>query len=498
VARVAAGGMNAARPTSPPTESLSARWRSEAEDARPHDEPAVDLEPVKRSMPSWLISLIIHTVLLLILAMISSPVGQGISRVVLEFGEATQESPVDLAVFDLKASESMQDNPMAESDLPVDLELESMEQSLSAEDLIADTPIEIGEGPTIDAGEPMFSGRTGAMKQALLATYGGNEETVEAVDLGLRWLARQQHKPSGSWSLKGPYDNGAIFENRSAATAMALLAFLGDGHTHQKGEYANVVAKGLRFLLSEQDRNGFFAGSARGDDRAYAQAQATIAICEAYALTNDSELKAPAQIALDWAVEAQSSEGGWRYKPRFDSDLSVTGWYVMALVSGQAAGLRVDGSVLKMAERYLGTVQADEGATYGYKRGRPSSPAMTAEGLLCRQYLGWPRDHPAMGLGVTTLLNEFPFNTKNRNVYYWYYATQVMHHFGDSPWRIWNDVMREELPKLQVRRGLESGSWSPQADQWGRQAGRLYTTCLSIYCLEVYYRHLPLYQMAGE
>jgi len=449
-------------------------------------------------MPSWLISLIIHTVMLLILALISSPVGRGISRVVLEFGEATESSSVDLEVFDLETSDSLQDNPMAESNLPVDLEIESLEQSLSAEDLIADTPIDIGEGPSIDLGEPMFSGRTGAMKKALLATYGGNAETVKAVELGLRWLARQQHKPTGSWSLKGPYDNGAIFENRAAATAMALLAFLGDGHTHEQGEYAEVVAGGLRYLLRQQDRDGFFAGDARGDDRAYAQAQATIAICEAYALTKDSELKAPAQVALNWAMEAQSSEGGWRYRPRFDSDLSVTGWFVMALISGQAAGLRVEGSVLKMTDRYLDTVQSDEGATYAYKRGRPASPAMTAEGLLCRQYLGWPKDHPAMGLGVATLLNEFPFNSKNRNVYYWYYATQVMHHFGDSPWRVWNEVMREELPKLQVRRGMETGSWSPQSDQWGRQAGRLYTTCLSIYCLEVYYRHLPLYQMAAE
>ena len=31
------------------------------------------------------------------------------------------------------------------------------------------------------------------------------------------------------------------------------------------------------------------------------------------------------------------------------------------------------------------------------------------------------------------------------------------------------------------------------ADQWGQHGGRLYTTCLSIYMLEVYYRHLPIY-----
>ncbi len=53
--------------------------------------------------------------------------------------------------------------------------------------------------------------------------------------------------------------------------------------------------------------------------------------------------------------------------------------------------------------------------------------------------------------------------------------------------------MRSELPEHQVRSGDEVGSWDPQGDHWGSVAGRLYTTCLSIYMLEVYYRHLPIY-----
>jgi hypothetical protein len=55
--------------------------------------------------------------------------------------------------------------------------------------------------------------------------------------------------------------------------------------------------------------------------------------------------------------------------------------------------------------------------------------------------------------------------------------------------------MRVLLPRAQVKAGREKGSWAPQGDQWGQNAGRLYTTCLSIYCLEVYYRHMPLYKV---
>ena len=50
------------------------------------------------------------------------------------------------------------------------------------------------------------------------------------------------------------------------------------------------------------------------------------------------------------------------------------------------------------------------------------------------------------------------------------------------------------LAEAQVKSGKESGSWAPQKDSWGLTHGRLYTTCLSIYCLEVYYRHMPLYK----
>jgi hypothetical protein len=45
--------------------------------------------------------------------------------------------------------------------------------------------------------------------------------------------------------------------------------------------------------------------------------------------------------------------------------------------------------------------------------------------------------------------------------------------------------------------GCDRGSWDafqPQPDEWGRAAGRLFVTSLSLLTLEVYYRYLPLYQ----
>ena len=61
-------------------------------------------------------------------------------------------------------------------------------------------------------------------------------------------------------------------------------------------------------------------------------------------------------------------------------------------------------------------------------------------------------------------------------------------------WQKWNGVMRQLLPENQEKRGAERGSWDPAGDRWGSAGGRLYVTCLSLYVLEVYYRHLPIYR----
>ncbi len=73
-----------------------------------------------------------------------------------------------------------------------------------------------------------FAGRTGDMKESLLKGYGGTAGTENAVRLGLQWVIKQQ-KSDGSWSLRGPYANGGVNENKPAATAMALLALVGAG-----------------------------------------------------------------------------------------------------------------------------------------------------------------------------------------------------------------------------------------------------------------------------
>ena len=166
----------------------------------------------------------------------------------------------------------------------------------------------------------------------------------------------------------------------------------------------------------------------------------------------------------------------------------------MGLQSAKMGGLDVPQKTMDNISRYLTLASTNGGSLYGYlpNTSTPTNP-MTAEALLCRQYLGWPRDNEHLQRGVQFLISTGMPNWAARDVYYWYYATQVMHHMEGDVWKKWNDKMKPLLVNNQVKAGKEKGSWHPGGDEWGPHAGRLYVTCLSIYMLEVYYRHLPIY-----
>jgi hypothetical protein len=210
-------------------------------------------------------------------------------------------------------------------------------------------------------------------------------------------------------------------------------------------------------------------------------------------MTKDSTLRRAAQETIDYAVKYQDREGGWRYTPGIDSDMSVTSWFVMLFQSGLMAELEVPQKTLDRIEEFLDQCSTDGGSQYAYRPGQAAKITMTAAALLSRQYLGWKYNDPRLNRGMK-IISVNPIGYENQNVYYWYYATQVVHHMGGEAWSDWNRVMRQALPEHQTKIGEERGSWGPEDDLWGQHGGRLYTTCLSIYMLEVYYRHLPIYE----
>ena len=439
--------------------------------------------------PPWLTSILLHLVALIILAVLLLP-GRSHDQLTIDavfadrIGDQTEELIVSLDKIDVADEQTFDASvvEMPKIDTPL---FSPPELTLS----------EIGAVTSHTADAPQIAlaltGREPGRKDALLQAFGGTAETELAVSLGLQWLARYQRR-EGYWSLKGPYQSGAMIENREAATGMALLAFQGAGNTAEGGRYKDLVAQGWHYLLQRQQNDGCFYRAGDFNHRFYTQAICTLGICELYGMSRDPALQIPAQNAVDYLVTMQSPLGGWRYDPAVDADTSVTGWVVLALQSAQSAGLQVPSKVFDRINRYLDLASSYDGSRYGYKPGHGESLSMTAEGLLCRQYLGWKKDDPRLADGVS-YLQDHPIQYRDANIYYWYYATQVMHHMEGDLWNAWNQVLRTDVPQKQLRGGREEGSWYIPDDRWGVTGGRLFTTCLHIYMLEVYYRHLPIY-----
>ena len=349
-----------------------------------------------------------------------------------------------------------------------------------------------------------FGSRGSGMRQAMVGS-GGTKQSERAVAAALNWFARHQNA-SGSWSINqtkgcsnGVCRGGGDHESDPAASARALLPYFAAGQTHlSNGPYQKNIGRGISWLMRNQKQNGDLSGGAPGSQM-YTHGLATLALCEAYGMTQESRIGYAAQAAINFIETGQNREGSWRYTHGSpDSDTSVFGWQVMALKSGQMARLKVNPQALDSARRYLRLCATGQyGSEFSYMPSGGGTYTMTSVGLLTSQYLGAKRDDPVVVHGVEYLMKRKP-SLDMRNTYYWYYATQVMHNVPGQQWDEWNREMRKILINTQEKTGCAAGSWDPnqpEPDPWANQGGRLMVTSLSTLTLEVYYRYLPLYKL---
>lgn len=485
-------------------------------------------------LPSWGTSLLLHGVLVLVLATVYLASERENART--EFvGEVQGQLREDLTSL-IPADQTGDPFTTNQTDLPPSLPSEGanlptvafnqprLPDSVRFNDQFKLTPgLKPGLTPrltdTIGGGltnvEDMsapFSGRSGPAKAELIRREGGTVQSEDAVQAGLAWIARHQ-RTDGGWSLDVSnecHDDGCpdaiAAESDTAATGLALLPLLGAGHSHtEPGIYQGTIKSGLDWLTSHQMESGELYTGGGFNYRMYSHAIATLALCEAYGVSKDERLRPYAQRAVDFIMESQDpNTGGWRYFPGQAGDTSVFGWMMFALRSARLAGLHLSKEVLTNCRLYLDrAVAGAKKALYAYQPGQGPTFSMTAEALLCRQYLGWGREHPSLQYGVGQVIADLDKNAQfDRNIYYWYYATQLLHNMQGKLWKRWNPKIRDTLVAMQVKgKGCDRGSWHhslPAPDRWGRRVGRLYVTTMSILTLEVYYRYLPLYQVTDE
>jgi hypothetical protein len=479
----------------------------------PDDEGPSPALPWKLTAPSWLVSMITHVALLIMLSVCYFQVDvQQPERIIT----ALPQLPVD-EMEDFEPPEIIEappDVPIRDDSIPAPASAGGLNEIPSV--AIDADPDASSDAPIVEETDPLgeiteiknLTAPIGGSPNVGLATRdpkghdkfrdkitGSTETSDNAVGLGLRWIALHQ-RPDGSWSFDhrhGPCKTnpGGLSDAYNGATGMALMPFLGAGFTHKKGPYKEQVKAGLAYLVRQMKLKNGNQGDLSDSGTMYSHGICAIALCEAYGMTNDRELIAPAQAALNHIAYAQDPVGGgWRYAPRQPGDTSVVGWQLMALKSGHLAYLNVPNATAKGASQFLDSVQADSGSAYGYTN--PGDGIATSSvGLLSRMLLGWKKDHGALQRGVQRLSETGPSKS---NTYYNYYATQILCHHGGDGWKKWNPVMRDQLVDTQAKAGAEKGSWFIPGDHGSDRGGRLYCTAMATMILEVYYRISPIYK----
>jgi gluconolactonase len=350
--------------------------------------------------------------------------------------------------------------------------------------------------------------------------YRGYVPIRRSVRAGLDWLARHQDE-DGKWDCDRFMKHDAASDACDGAgreaydvgvTALALLAFLGDGHTLRVGGYKDVVKKAVVWLRSQQQEDGRF-GVLGAPDWFYGHAMATCAIVEAYDLSFYKLLKPCAERGLAYLQAHRGDGAAWRYGPGdARGDLSVTGWAVLALQAAEAAGLEADSAWRTGCGRWLDEV-SDATGLHGYtKRGEPSSrlpgdhgrrfpvsscEPLTAIGVVCRAMLGQePTAGSVMDAAADRLVSKPPVwsvGDGRADPYYWFWASDAMRQVGGVRWRAWRRALEAAAVPNQRRSAqgeAAAGSWDP-VGPWGEVGGRVYSTALMSLALESSYRRAP-------
>lgn len=434
--------------------------------------------------------------------------------------ETEQESNDKGPISDILTPTEMETNTEAETDL-------TNNQAKGREEAISD--MEMGSTGVMsfigvgNGASGMFGNRTGTGKARSKSKMGPFGKPADAAtDAGLRWLMRHR-SPNGMWSASKYYLNCTVGnkcepgkeqsgDEDMAMTGYSLLCFLGSGYDHKTpNRYRKVVKNGLDYIIANQKPDGLCG------ERNYEHAVATMALVEAYGVSNDPELRKPAQKAVDVLVARQAMIGadeykrlGWDYvSPNAKrNDISVSGWCIMALKSAIGAGLNVGegmtGSKEFIVKAWKSANPDWEKKTDPYKDTTVFPYCYNGEtnvterdhlsfvGATCAVFLG----HKSGDIMLETLLNEAEKrwidsgNYKNNN-YAVYYLGMAQFQAGGERWQKYlNTVIPFAIDAQRKSEDCYDGSWNWEGQSWhGADTGRVLSTCYNILNLEVAYRY---------
>jgi hypothetical protein len=346
--------------------------------------------------------------------------------------------------------------------------------------------------------------RSGSAKLALLVTAavlagarGGDQvsgdlrqyegRVDEAVSRGLAYLAGAQ---ASDGAFSG--DKGKI----SGVVSLAGMAFLAKGYTPGHAPYGDPINLCIDYVVRNQRKDGMLIGP--GDNKnetggMYSHTISTLFLSEVSGML-DAERQRRVSEALARAVrlildaqqipKEEQHRGGWRYEADSkDSDLSCSGWALMALRSAKLNGAPVPDKAIDDAVAYiLGKHDANSGS-FGYQNTTQYHVTLTGAALLCLELTGHHGDPACRRAGehILNVLDEL--RGQDHAVYGLYYGAQATFQIGGQYWPRFAGWMYDNYLKEQKT----DGSWE------GGQ-GRIYSTAMMVLALTVPYRQLPIYQ----
>ena len=428
---------------------------------------------------------------------------------VLTSGNVSRDRIIETQIMEaeemeeLKEIEEFEEPPEEMEQMEVDIQVDSPDVNVEQ---VEDTPMspqpqEFDTVMTVKS--PVIlkniygSTRNTGTRGSLLGRFGGDKNTEASVMRALRWLKKNQNA-DGSWS-----------SNKSAMTGLAILTFLAHGEKPgDSEEFGDTIQKGLEFLMNGQNKNsGIYPNM---DGHQYSHPMAAYAMCEAYGMTLNPNVKASAEAALVPIIKGQHPTGGWTYKmdPGVDAanggyrdDTSYMGWCAQALKAAKLANIDSPG-LDKASKLAIKGFQKNSAPNGGFGYTSPGAGGLTAVGTLCMQLLGASNDaavRKSQDLMDAWEIGEFAKENRvgGSPQYYFYYATQAKFHGGGKRWTNWNNAMKPVYLKAQKiqkdaytykGKSYEIGWWENVDKHTDRP---VMDTCLAALQLMVYYRYLP-------
>lgn len=475
----------------------------------------------KRGVAAWLISGLLHLVVVGILTLII--VAQStkkediiiITTSIAPVEEEKQEETKEITLVKVKTEVDVKettDVPMltqTEEQPTEQVETANEMETASAEGIseaISDSP-QVGSGLMGNiggggGGGGAFGQRTGGGKKRAVIKNGGSKKTEAAVDAGLMWLATHQ-EADGSWNC-GKYEGEANEQFNVATTGAALLAFLGAGYNDKTGKYKNNVKKGLEYLMSQHKESGAFFHDLANN---YTNGICTMALAEAIGLgCGVPAWKKNLEKSVDNILKQQIPYAGWTYhdgskRTKEITDMSVTGWCMMGLKSALLVGIREN--EIKRAFSEVGelldtscytkdntsTTKGDSWYNPVEKMFSGKGNAMQPIAMLVRQYIGWNRTEPWLAAAAKGQLSVLPNPQNSIVAYRVYYGYLALFQQGGEEWKKWNEAVTPIVLKQQRQDGDFKGSWDPNQGEMMKVGGRPLTTAFLCLSLEIYYRY---------